>query len=25
MERAAAGEEILVRRHGKPFARLCPP
>jgi antitoxin (DNA-binding transcriptional repressor) of toxin-antitoxin stability system len=25
MEQAAAGQEILVRRHGKPFARLCPP
>jgi antitoxin (DNA-binding transcriptional repressor) of toxin-antitoxin stability system len=25
MEQAAAGQEILVRRRGKPFARLCPP
>jgi prevent-host-death family protein len=25
MERAAAGEEILIRRHGRPFARLSPP
>jgi prevent-host-death family protein len=25
MERAAAGTEILIRRHGKPFARLGPP
>ncbi len=25
MERAAAGAEILVRRRGKPYARLCPP
>ncbi len=24
MERAAAGTEILVRRRGKPYARLCP-
>jgi prevent-host-death family protein len=25
MERAAAGEEILIHRHGRPFARLSPP
>jgi len=25
MERAAAGSEILIRRHGRPYARLCPP
>jgi antitoxin (DNA-binding transcriptional repressor) of toxin-antitoxin stability system len=25
MERAAAGEQILVRRRGKPYARLGPP
>ena len=25
MERAAAGEDILIRRHGRPFARLSPP
>jgi prevent-host-death family protein len=25
MERAAAGSEILIRRRGKPYARLCPP
>jgi prevent-host-death family protein len=25
MERAAAGAEILIRRRGKPYARLCPP
>ena len=25
MERAAAGDEILIRRHGKPYARLGPP
>jgi prevent-host-death family protein len=25
MERAAAGEEILITRRGKPHARLCPP
>ena len=25
MERASAGAEILVRRRGKPYARLCPP
>lgn len=25
MERAAAGAEILVRRHGRPYARLGPP
>jgi len=24
MERAAAGTEILVSRHGKPYTRLCP-
>jgi prevent-host-death family protein len=24
MERAAAGEELLIRRHGRPFARLLP-
>jgi prevent-host-death family protein len=24
MERAAAGEEFLIRRHGRPFARLLP-
>jgi antitoxin (DNA-binding transcriptional repressor) of toxin-antitoxin stability system len=24
MERAAAGNEILIRRHGKPYARLGP-
>lgn len=24
MERAAAGTEILIRRRGKPYARLCP-
>jgi len=25
MERAAAGTEILIRRRGKPYARLVPP
>jgi hypothetical protein len=25
MELAASGEEILIRRHGRPFARLSPP
>jgi prevent-host-death family protein len=25
MERAAAGEEILITRRGKPHARLGPP
>jgi prevent-host-death family protein len=25
MERAAAGDEIHVSRHGRPFARLMPP
>jgi antitoxin (DNA-binding transcriptional repressor) of toxin-antitoxin stability system len=25
MERAAAGLEILITRHGRPFARLGPP
>jgi prevent-host-death family protein len=25
MELAAGGSEILVRRHGRPFARLGPP
>jgi len=25
MERAAAGEEFLVTRRGKPYARLSPP
>ena len=25
MECAAAGTHILIRRHGKPFARLSPP
>jgi prevent-host-death family protein len=25
MERAAAGEEILVTRRGRPYARLAPP
>jgi prevent-host-death family protein len=25
MERAAAGDEIHVTRHGRPFARLMPP
>jgi len=25
MERAAAGTEVLVRRRGRPYARLCPP
>jgi len=25
MEQAAAGAEILVRRRGKPYARLGPP
>jgi antitoxin (DNA-binding transcriptional repressor) of toxin-antitoxin stability system len=25
MERAAAGEEILINRRGKPHARLGPP
>jgi antitoxin (DNA-binding transcriptional repressor) of toxin-antitoxin stability system len=25
MEQAAAGTEILVRRRGKPYARLGPP
>jgi len=25
MERAAAGEEILVTRRGRPYARLVPP
>jgi len=25
MERAAAGAEILIRRRGKPYARLGPP
>ncbi len=25
MERAAGGADILIRRHGKPFARLSPP
>jgi antitoxin (DNA-binding transcriptional repressor) of toxin-antitoxin stability system len=25
MERAAAGEEILIKRRGKPHARLGPP
>jgi antitoxin (DNA-binding transcriptional repressor) of toxin-antitoxin stability system len=24
MEQAAAGTEILVSRHGKPYTRLCP-
>jgi len=24
LERAAAGDEILVRRHGRPYARLVP-
>jgi prevent-host-death family protein len=24
MERAAAGQELLIRRHGRPFARLLP-
>jgi len=24
MERAAAGTEVLVSRHGKPYTRLCP-
>jgi antitoxin (DNA-binding transcriptional repressor) of toxin-antitoxin stability system len=24
MERAAAGDEILITRHGKPFTRLGP-
>jgi len=24
MERAAGGREILVRRRGRPYARLCP-
>jgi len=25
MERASAGAEILIRRRGKPYARLGPP
>jgi len=25
MQRAAAGEEILVTRRGRAYARLCPP
>lgn len=25
MERAAAGESLLITRHGKPYARLSPP
>jgi prevent-host-death family protein len=25
MERAAAGDEIHISRHGRPFARLLPP
>jgi antitoxin (DNA-binding transcriptional repressor) of toxin-antitoxin stability system len=25
MERAAAGGEILIRRRGRPYARLVPP
>jgi antitoxin (DNA-binding transcriptional repressor) of toxin-antitoxin stability system len=25
MEKAAAGAEILIRRRGRPYARLCPP
>ena len=25
MERAAGGEDFLIRRHGRPFARLSPP
>jgi antitoxin (DNA-binding transcriptional repressor) of toxin-antitoxin stability system len=25
MDLAAAGEEILIRRHGRAFARLSPP
>jgi antitoxin (DNA-binding transcriptional repressor) of toxin-antitoxin stability system len=25
MERAAAGEEFLITRRGKPYARLSPP
>ncbi len=25
MERAAGGAEILIRRRGRPYARLCPP
>jgi prevent-host-death family protein len=25
MERAAAGDEILITRHGRPYARLAPP
>jgi prevent-host-death family protein len=25
MERAAAGEEILITRRGRPYARLVPP
>jgi prevent-host-death family protein len=25
MEQAAVGEEILIRRHGRPLARLSPP
>jgi prevent-host-death family protein len=25
MERAAAGDEIHITRHGRPFARLMPP
>jgi prevent-host-death family protein len=25
LERAAAGDEIHVSRHGRPFARLMPP
>jgi prevent-host-death family protein len=24
LERAAAGDEILIRRHGRPYARLVP-
>ena len=24
LERAAAGDEILIRRHGSPYARLVP-
>jgi antitoxin (DNA-binding transcriptional repressor) of toxin-antitoxin stability system len=25
MENASKGAEVLVRRRGKPYARLCPP
>jgi prevent-host-death family protein len=25
MERAAGGSEFLIRRHGRPYARLGPP